>query len=475
MNVLQFLDSPELTPGTFEGDSWEPWRAVLSGAFAIPMNKKRRELFSDLSGGRKPPKERVAELIVIAGRRSAKTNTTAGVAVYLATVGVAMEGLAEKLKPGERGVVSCIAVDRSQAKVLFSYIAGIFDESPVLSGMVEKRNAESIELNNRITIEVATNSFRTVRGKTRIAALLDEACFFADENSSTPDVELYRALTPSLATTGGMLIVISSPWAKRGLVYRKWQKHYGEDSADVLVIQGATEQFNPTIDKRILENAKQDDSESYQSEWGGQFRNDISAFIDRDSIERLCRPEPMELPRSQKQRFYYGFVDPTGGGQSANADEFTCCIGHVEQGVVVVDCLRALRGRPADIIKEYSILLRSYGISEVSGDKYAGYFAHDEFEKYGIRYNFTDERRTGLYQFALGVINSGACELPPCEKMVNQFCNLERRVSRSGTEQIDHGTAKGSHDDRANAIAGLIYTARRVNAPPTPIKVNWAR
>ena len=467
MNVLQFLDSPELTPGTFEGETWEPWRAVLSGAFAIPMDANRRDLFSKLAGGRTPPLNRVAELVVLAGRRSAKTNTTAGVAVYLATVGVAMEGLADKLKPGERGVVSCIAVDRDQAKVLFSYIAGIFDASPVLSAMIEKRGAESLELNNRITIEVATNSFRSVRGKTRIAALLDEACFFADEHSATPDVELYRALTPSLATTGGMLIIISSPWAKRGLVYNKWKQHYGQDSDDVLVIQGATEQFNPTIDKRILRNAQRDDPESYRSEWGGQFRDNVSGFIDRAQVEAVMRQNPLELPFVSGTR-YIGVADPAGGG----ADEFTMAIGHVEGETTVVDVLRARRGTPAQIVAEYAQVFKDYGINRIVTDRFAGSWPKDEFEKHGIQCDQAAKPKSELYADSLSRFNSEQIELPPDDTMMIQFCNLERRTARGGRDSIDHPPGKGHHDDRANACALLMDVAsgKKASGPAMLLK-----
>ena len=38
--------------------------------------------------------------------------------------------------------------------------------------------------------------------------------------------------------------------------------------------------------------------------------------------------------------------------------------------------------------------------------------------------------------------------------MLNQFQNLERKTARGGRESIDH--PPGAHDDRANAVAGLV-------------------
>lgn len=67
MNILEVMASPELFGETFAGESWEAWRAVLSGAFALPMDDDRLAKFKDLSGDREPPSERVRELWCIAG------------------------------------------------------------------------------------------------------------------------------------------------------------------------------------------------------------------------------------------------------------------------------------------------------------------------------------------------------------------------------------------------------------------------
>jgi hypothetical protein len=42
-----------------------------------------------------------------------------------------------------------------------------------------------------------------------------------------------------------MIIGISSPWKKSGLLFEKFKKHYGQDSDDVLVIRAPTRTLNP--------------------------------------------------------------------------------------------------------------------------------------------------------------------------------------------------------------------------------------
>lgn len=448
MDIIEFMRSPDLLGETFAADSWEPWRAVLSGAFAVPMTDDRLEHFTKLAGGRKPPETRVRELWVIAGRRSAKTHNAAAAAVYLAIVGAAMDGLLSRLSPGERGVIALLAVDRQQAKVAMGYIRAMLEGSRVLSQMVERIGAESIDLTNNVSIEVHTNSFRAIRGRTLICCLFDEAAFYRSENSASPDVEVYRAAVPGLATTGGMVIGFSSPYARRGLLFDKWRKHYGE-TGDVLVVQGGTLDFNPTMDRRVIDDALADDPAAAKAEWLGMFREDVEAFVSRDVIEAATRPSPLEIPPDRRHR-YSAFIDPAGGGN----DEFTLAIGHTEGERLVVDAIRARRGTPAAIVADYAALLKEYGIREARADRYGGSWPADEFERHGIRVEPAGKAKSELYQDTLAALNSGRVELPPDDRMQTQFMALERRTSRSGRDSIDH--PPGGHDDRANAAAGLV-------------------
>ncbi len=448
VSVIDAFTDAQLLGNSFAGDTREAWRAILSAAFGLNLTTPRARLFDRLAGGRKPPSKRVRELWAIAGRRSDKSHTAGGIAVYLATIGAQLDGTLDRLTAGERGVVLVLAVDRVQARVVLSYIRGLLADSPVLSGMVAKETTDGVLLTNGASIEVATNSHRAVRGRTLLAAILDECAFYRDEASATPDIEVYRALVPSLATTGGMLVGISSPYARRGLLFEKWRKHYGRDD-DVLVVQGETLDFNPTLDRRIIEEAEADDPEAAKAEWRGQFRDDVESFLTRDVVEQAQRHDPLELPWMREHR-YSAFTDPAGGG----ADEFTLAIGHREDETAVVDLVRARRGTPADIVAEYARLLKSYGLKTVTGDKYAGSWPADEFERHGIKYVSADKPRSGLYLDLLPALNSGRVELPPDPRLASQLIGLERRTSRAGKDSIDH--PPGGSDDRSNATAGVV-------------------
>jgi hypothetical protein len=90
---------------------------------------------------------------------------------------------------------------------------------------------------NRIVIEVHTASFRSTRGYTIVAALLDEIAFWeSDETSANPDVEVVNAIKPGMATVpGAMLLCASSPHARQGVLWNAYRKHFGKDGDPILV------------------------------------------------------------------------------------------------------------------------------------------------------------------------------------------------------------------------------------------------
>jgi hypothetical protein len=85
-----------------------------------------------------------------------------------------------------------------------------------------------------------------IRGRTLLATIFDEIAYWRDDTSANPDIETYRAVRPSLVRTGGMLIGISSPYRRAGLLHVKFKDHYDTDDEDILVVKGGTSQFNPT-------------------------------------------------------------------------------------------------------------------------------------------------------------------------------------------------------------------------------------
>jgi hypothetical protein len=268
-------------------------------------------------------------------------------------------------------------------------------------------------------------------------------------------VETYNAVKPGLATLPGALLVgISSPYRKSGLLFSKFKKHFGQDDDDVLVIKAPSLVLNPTIDQSIIDKAYEDDPQVARAEWGAEFRDDISGFVDADVVAACVSPGTRELAPVRGIR-YFGFCDPSGG----SSDSMTLAICHREGDRVVVDAIRERRPpfSPDDVVIEQAATLRSYGVGTVQGDRYAGEWPRERFAAHGIRYEPCATVKSDLYRDLLPALNARRVELLDYPRLVNQLIGLERRTARGGRDSIDH--APGAHDDLANVIAGAVVAA----------------
>lgn len=427
--------------------SWTVWIAILRAAFGLELTESELSAFQGVSGGREPPKERVRELWAIIGRRAGKSRMAAALATFIA----AFVDHTGKLAPGEVGTVLVLAASKTQAQTVFRYVVAFFEQSAILKRMVDTVTTDEIRLHGGISIAVHTNSFRTVRGRTLLAAIFDEVGFWRDETTSSPDVETYRAVLPALSTTNGMLFGISSPYAQRGLLYSKHQSSFASSDKTVLVVQAGTKIFNPTLDTSIIDQAFEEDPESASAEWEAQFRGDLSTFVERAVVERCVDPGVREVPPDRKVR-YVAFCDPSGGVH----DSMTLGIGHRVGDTAVLDCLREVKPpfAPEDVVGEFVKVLQAYGVRTVTGDRYAGTWVSDAFKRHGIRYVPSERNRSEIYLDALPLLMSGRCMLLDDTRLVGQIAQLERRTSRMGRDSIDH--MRGASDDLCNAALGAI-------------------
>ncbi|MBV8522469.1 MAG: hypothetical protein JOY71_10170, partial [Acetobacteraceae bacterium] len=226
--LLEALDDPRVWKSWFArgGASWDPWKAFLRVLTGEPLSEAEHVLFEACTGRKSPPNGPYQEAWLICGRRAGKSFILATIAVYTAI----FRKWGQYLGPGERGTVLILAADRKQARTLLRYAKGLIQGNAALRDLIERETTEELELKNRISLEIATASFRTTRGYTVIAALLDEVAFWRSEESANPDSEIVDAIRPAMATIpGAFLLGASSPYAKRGLLYQQFKRHFGKD------------------------------------------------------------------------------------------------------------------------------------------------------------------------------------------------------------------------------------------------------
>jgi hypothetical protein len=455
VSLRHALENPLLFGNEVAGESWAAMKAIILAALGEELTEEERAYFQKLTKLDAESLRRVKRLVICAGRRSGKSKIAAILALYLAL----LCDHSENLSTGEKGVVLCIAQNQEQAKIVFGYVTGIIKSIPTLAKEVANITAQSITFRNRIEIQVRPASFRGLRGVTCIAAICDEMAFwFTEENNSTnPDTEIVNALKPALVTTKGMLIIISSPYARRGVVWKNYSAYFGKEGS-TLVAQGASLDFNPTIDPAEIEEALAEDYAVAQSEWLGLFRTDIESFVSVEAVQACVNGGVYEIA-PELAVTYSCFIDASTG---AGGDAFAMAIGHLREGgdVMIVDCIRNFKPKfsPEQVVAEIAQLCHAYQISTVYSDKYASGFVSELFHRNGLQHEFVTQNKSELYLNLLGTINARKIELLDEKQSIQELINLERRTGFAGKDRIDH--PPGCHDDSANCIAGLSSIVR---------------
>jgi hypothetical protein len=449
LTILDTMDDPALFGPWFKRrDDWQAWRAFLCALFGLPMTTEQRAIYTRHTGRGNYTTCQAHEAWLIIGRRGGKSFVCALIAVYLA----AFRSYKAHLSPGERAVVMVIAADRMQARVTFRYARALLSHVPMLSRMIVAERAESIELSNRCDLEIHTSSFRAVRGRTVAAVIADEIAFWSVEDSTSPDVEVLNAIRPAMATIPkALLIGLSSPYARRGVLWEAYRDHFGKDD-DCLVWQADSRSMNPTLPQSVIDRAYADDTASAAAEFGAEFRSDISGFMQEQWIESAVDERCFERPPVPGVS-YCAFADPSGGGH----DSFTLCISHREGDTVVLDVMHARRPpfQPEAVVADYCATLKRYGLTRVCGDRYSLGWVVESFERHGIVYDNDVPAKSEIYLSSEPLFAQGRVRLLDHRVMLSELRQLERRTQSGGRDSVDHPPR--GHDDCANACAGALW------------------
>src|SRR5829696_897143 len=145
-------------------------------------------------------------------RQSGKSTMTAIIALHCALY-----------HPGS--LILCLAPALRQSQELFAKVLGFYrDLDRPIPAQAERKL--SLELANDSRIVTLPGTDKTIRGFSGAALLIvDEASRVADE--------LYFAVRPMLAVSGGALMMLSTPYGKRGAFFDEWTRGGGWERYEV--------------------------------------------------------------------------------------------------------------------------------------------------------------------------------------------------------------------------------------------------
>ena len=197
ISFAEFLRTPELAGPEWQKPTRAPWHVLAKAISGERLTRSEVALLKACTGLERVPRN-VRALILLIGRRGGKSHFLGAFAVWLAVFGGDWLNV---LSLGERGVILLMGADRKQAQVLARYAQGLC-AGAIIAEHVVRVIATEIEFTTGAVIEVCTNDHRTLRSRTCLAVIGDEACFWSieDDGRASSDEEVVAAAEPSMAT-----------------------------------------------------------------------------------------------------------------------------------------------------------------------------------------------------------------------------------------------------------------------------------
>ncbi|WP_455389588.1 hypothetical protein [Petrachloros mirabilis] len=447
--------------------TWRRWLVALKVIYGLPITKPWEKRLVRRCTGRDPdklPAKGFNTVLLLCGRRSGKSKIAGLIGAYEAS----LAGNEKHLSPGEIGVVSICSPTKDQSRVIEGYCRGAFD-SPMLNSHASPLTTKGFSFDD-VLVRTVCGDFRTVRGYSQLAVIVDEICFFAnsDENltkiRTKGDAELIRSIKPSLLTTHGRLVCISTKYRPAGWAYEQWKKYFGKDTDRILIWDASSRRMNPTLSQEEIDAAIAEDPIAARCEYLNRWRRDVESFVSRSEVEACVVPNRSELLPCPGVA-YVGYADVSGG----RSDPFALAIGHKAPGTrkVVIDLVREWKApkrkgsalNPMEVIKQMAAILKTYGLKSTYGDDFAAEFNAQTFKSNGIEYVWGEKRKAQLFLEMLSVLNSRELELLDNPELISQLSLLERRTSQGGHDVVGHPKGNKLHDDMANCVAGVAVFA----------------
>jgi hypothetical protein len=427
---------------------------VISKALdGLPMNGDELALFRRYTGREQPRAGGYPYVLTLTGRQSGKTEQ-AGARLVHAAVASVLRGDHD---------VACVGISQDQRaaqRVLFTYVQRFF-ESPLLRGLVVSQTADTITLEHNVRILVLPCRPAAIRGLRCALVVLDEVAHFRNSENLPLDREAWRAALPTLLTTGGKLVALSSPYVAAGLAFDLHRHHYGRDG-DVLVWQSPSVVLHPGLSESALAQIRDVDPDGAEAEIEGQFLQSIAALLDEETLAAAVDVGVTVRPR-MPGIVYSAHVD-VATGQQVTGDRWTCAVGHREKDTAVLDAVLLIKPpfSTTTAAEQTAALCRDYGVRSATSDKFAQGFSHEAFARAGLRLDASDRNKSEFHLDFAAALSSGRARLLDDPELLKELRALERK---RGATRDRVQSRRGIHDDVADVVAGVL--TRIIQKPRT--------
>ncbi len=237
--LLGTLDAPALSPGT------------LAAHAGLQLDAWQRDVLESSAH----------QIILLVTRQGGKSTVSSIRALHRALYTPA-------------SLVLLLAPSYRQSKELFRKVKDALNALPFAVPLASE-SALELEFTNGSRIITLPGKEQTIRGFSGVSLLI------VDEASRVPD-ELYQAVRPMLAVSGGDILLLSTPFGKRGFFHHEWSEG-GADWQRVKI----TAYECPRILREWLEQERRAIPDNvFRSEYLCEFTDTLDSVFSYDDIQR---------------------------------------------------------------------------------------------------------------------------------------------------------------------------------------------
>ena len=179
-------------------------------------------------------------------------------------------------------LVLCLAPSERQSKELFAKVADSYRRLRGTPAPASDRKL-GMHLPNGSRIEALPGSERTVRGYSGVDLLI------LDEASRVED-SLYHSVRPMLAVSGGALMMLTTPYGKRGVFFEEWTSGREWDRYEVPAAEC------PRISEEFLEEERAAlPTYIYRQEYECSFEDTEDQIFTHDMVQAAVTPDVKPL------------------------------------------------------------------------------------------------------------------------------------------------------------------------------------
>lgn len=412
-----------------------------------------------------PPISKVVE--VVAGRYSGKSSMVCGLrALHLGlTVDVS------KLAKREIASIPIVAPDLQTAQVTVRYALGAAETLLGEKGLCDiKADGFSFLRSNgrkvRIEAKAASAGGKSIRGRSMPAAVMDECAFFRDKDHVVNDAEIFAALMPRIMP-GGQVLIGSTPWTEKGLLYELWRDNYATPRT-ALVAHAPTLVMRPDPDTAAIVAAERlRDPVNARREYDAEFLpQDAAAFFDSRAISASIIEGP--IPANQNSEMFagadFGFARDSSALVIVARSGDLVWITFIDEAVPGDNPLV-----PSEVIGRFAEAVRKHRASGLCADAHYREAVREHLERADLALMTAPEGAKGKalsYALTKTLLQQGRLRLPRNERLIQQLKDITVRPTAAGGLSIQAPRwPGGGHGDIVSALVLAVWQSQRNYSP----------